>query len=358
MVTEYGPRGPWETSDTSWGSDIEAPGVEKSDYYRGWTDVIEPGSRGNGLGGFAFVWRDGKHATDTWFPLFRSDGAPTSSIDALEKAWTGTAPADLGPEVQGITSDAAGVSLDPGAGIEATLDASDPEGGALSATWMLAVASYAVDNDEPQYCELIEDNALSVELDAPRQPGPWRLVGWAEGASGTVALASMPLEVTGDSEILTLPFAVDSYYSAAGWMGDSDELTRTDCTEATLCAPICHAWSWNPIGTGEWVGVYWQSPSGNWGDEQAPTVPPGATSITFEAWSDHENIEASFFAGMGTDSFSVREDDQLLSTEAQMFTLDLGSAEYTEVLGAFCFSVSAPDDGGAVNLYLRDIRWN
>ena len=86
MLTEYGPRGTWETAFTSFGAPPEETSTAKAQTYATiWNTTIADSPRI--LGGYAFLWGWKTEATATWFGLFLSDGTRLGGVDALAEAW-------------------------------------------------------------------------------------------------------------------------------------------------------------------------------------------------------------------------------------------------------------------------------
>lgn len=158
-----------------------------------------------------------------------------------------------------------------------------------------------------------------------------------------------------------LPFAVDDWYGPSGYMGDgenpgaiADAMTCLDSRPTTWLGR-CHRYTWTPT-TLMWAGVYWQYPDGNWGDLPGLPVPAGATKISFQAWGDTGTEVVDFMVGMmAVDGFQVTQMEVPLSTEPQPFSLELGGASYTRVVGGFGWVVK--DSTTPVTFNIDDIRW-
>jgi len=102
MITEWGPTGHWEISQTIWGSSIEQTSSEKFEVYRKrYHNYIESNSD-QCIGSFAFLWGHKQEHTSTWYGLFSEQGMPTEVIDALEFSWKGEYPDNRSPSIDSV----------------------------------------------------------------------------------------------------------------------------------------------------------------------------------------------------------------------------------------------------------------
>ena len=102
--------------------------------------------------------------------------------------------------------------------------------------------------------------------------------------------------------------------------------------------------------------MYWQYPDGNWGDQPGLEVPAGAKQISFQAWGDKGNEKVDFTVGMmAVDGFQVTQTQIELTTTPARYTLSLGTASYTRVVGGFGWV--AKDATAPITFGIDDIRW-
>jgi hypothetical protein len=109
IVTEWGPTGWWETTNTTWGAPLEQTSEEKRVIYEERYGHILGGKRS--LGSFVFLWGQKEERTPTWFSMFVEDGVDglplkgekTPMVEAMERVWRGEEPAETAPVVNGIT---------------------------------------------------------------------------------------------------------------------------------------------------------------------------------------------------------------------------------------------------------------
>ncbi len=176
----------------------------------------------------------------------------------------------------------------------------------------------------------------------------------------------------------TLPFPVDSAFSAGGFMGDgetagplkivpSQEGDSTDCNgmrPSTTAVGICHMITYVPPDPAVkgWAGIYWQYPDGNWGNIPGYNIPVGATRVTFQAKGSKGGEKIKFFVGgiVGSaNSDTVNANVVVTLTDAWApYTISLTGQSYTQVLGGFGWSMGADDAKASSGVfYIDDIQW-
>ena len=212
MVTEIGPLGHWEMPATQWGREIEEPsGTKAAGMVERMSKAGLDNPQGKLLGGFAFLWGQKQERTPTWYGLFTDDGSRTAAVDELTRLWTGQYPAQRAPSAWKLLLNdqqaGASVVLAPGEIVKASLQASDPDGDALSISW--GVMSEVQERShgghfeaQPESVEVaLSDNThagdrYGMTLIAPEEPGHYRLYAWAHDGLGGVATANFPFLVS------------------------------------------------------------------------------------------------------------------------------------------------------------------
>jgi hypothetical protein len=138
ILTEFGPKGHWESPHTAWGVAFEPTSTIKAEEYRAsyLGAVSGPLAKGLTLGSYAFKWGHKEEHTATWFGLVLEDGSRIGAVDVLRELWTGKAPTDRCPTIEPIVieGDAERASGDI---IRASVKASDPEGKPIEFEWTL-----------------------------------------------------------------------------------------------------------------------------------------------------------------------------------------------------------------------------
>jgi len=184
----------------------------------------------------------------------------------------------------------------------------------------------------------------------------------------------------------SLPFAVDQYFVASGWMqaplirqdatctypvtadggrdGSSDADAATDVpndrgTAAPLPGSKCWTVTYTPTASTDWAGVDWQFPTNNWGSSPGLVIPPGAARVSVVAWGETGNERVTFQAGYGatsTDRFGASLADQTLTTSPTTYGVDLSGIAYTCNSVRMGFGWTAAG-GAAMTFHIADIRW-
>ncbi len=123
-------------------------------------------------------------------------------------------------------------------------------------------------------------------------------------------------------------------------------------------------------GEGAYGGVFWQYGANNWGVAPGMKVAPGATKVTFKAWSASEaggEIVQFSAGGIGSvtstcaDTVSLGLDggtSVTLTTTPTEYTIDLGGQTYPNgVIGGFVWSTAVTSVDEVVSFYVDEIQW-
>lgn len=199
LVTEWGPRGFWESPKSASGAPLEQTSSEKADMIRKAYQATISNDAGC-LGSYVFVWAWKFEATATWFGLFTHEGETTAAVDALQEMWAAGKPANQAPAIKPLQ----GVSkshLKPNAPFDAIAQATDPDRDPL--TWHWAVLPEQIGHDAskrlpmptPVKGAIINTSGDRASVKAPTKPGIYRLHVWVKDGKGHAATANMPFEV-------------------------------------------------------------------------------------------------------------------------------------------------------------------
>ena len=180
VVTEYGPRGFWESPRSSWGAPIEQTSGEKAKLIRkAYQAAIQPA--GDCWGGYVFLWGQKQEATSTWFGIFTDSGESTSVRDVMNELWKNQPPPDHAPELNKLISTAAKKEIAASSEFIAQAEATDADGDPLTYHWTLTPESAGRDAKGRERktaalakC-LIKAEGTFASFQAPEKPGHYRV---------------------------------------------------------------------------------------------------------------------------------------------------------------------------------------
>ncbi|MGB0592257.1 MAG: hypothetical protein ACPGU1_21440 [Myxococcota bacterium] len=154
-----------------------------------------------------------------------------------------------------------------------------------------------------------------------------------------------------------LPWAIDSHWTASGYIGDGEtpgNVAPKDCTtRAPSAVGDCHGFTYSGGAIG-WAGVLWQYPANNWGELPGKAIPSGATFLNVVAWVESGTHSVTFQTGSDLDAFTVSTKVTLTTAPTRVW-LDLRESTVTEAVIAFGWTADAAEADG-VTLYVDDIR--
>lgn len=204
VVTEFGPRGFWESPHTKWNAPLEQTSTEKAVMIRsGYDKAIAPG--GPCAGSYIFVWGQKQEATATWFGVFTEKGESTATADQMQELWTGRSPANRAPDLQQLKC--AATRLKPSEEFTAAVEAIDPDGDPLQVRWEIMEELERSGPEKaglapPMIAERIRSHGTGATIKAPDKPGSWRLFVFVSDGQGHAATANVPFEVTSATQAL------------------------------------------------------------------------------------------------------------------------------------------------------------
>lgn len=371
VLTEFGQPGAWEVRKTSWGAPVELTSTEKAQYYRQVYDVAVAGAPGISLGSYVFNWGFKMEATATWFGMFLDDGSRLGMVDAMTEVWSGAPPTNRAPSMKPLVVDGE-AAVAPGAELRVAADVGDPEGRPIRVRWALRVESseYLTGGDFRQMLPDIEDAILNGDVKGarvrmPKEPGAYRLFLYAYDDLGNAATANVPLLVKG--EVRTrLPVSVydDDFegmpWAPSGWMGSIESLTLDGAhAENPYAGKACIKLRY--VGEFNWVGVAWQHPANNWGEQDGGFDLRGATHLELWARGEYGGEKVSFGVGLlgkdtaHPDSGKTSVEGIILKQEWQRYRILLKSIDLSSIKTGFVVTLTGRSKPVAV--YLDSIRF-
>lgn len=373
IITEFGPPGVWEVGKTSYGAPPELTSTEKAAVYR---NAFEQGcmaARGLCLGGFAFTWGFKMEATSTWFGMFLPNGDKLAAVDAMTEVWSGQPPENRCPEIRAFKLLGSDV-LQPGDTLQVALDVFDPEGAEVDVRWLVRgeTSEYITGGDaRPMPFELdnviIQSSRKGATLVMPGG-GIYRLYMTAHDGSAAAAAASVPFKVDGEPGQVQLKLPVSVYadgvrgpWSPSGWMGNTKDLNlNMDATVSPYRGENCLEVNYKTYAE-DWVGVAWQHPVNDWGEQPGGFNLSGAKKLTFWARGKDGGERVDFAVGiLGEDrKYSDTAKAELkgvkLKREWQQYSIDLKGKDLSQIKTPFVWTTFSK--GLPVVFYLDDIQF-
>ena len=372
VITEFGPVGPWEMPTTDWGAPYEQTSTQKADFYRQAYEKAVLESSGQSLGAYAFLWGHKMEGTATWFGMLLDDGKKLGAVDAMSELWTGKAPEDPAPTIEPIVIDAA-PKLDPGATLTASTRVGDRDGDDVTVNWVLRPESgeYQTGGDFRRDLPdiegaVVESNAGEATIRMPDEPGPYRLFAYAFDEAGNAATANIPLLVEGEVRPRMPVYVYEDRFEhmpwvPSGWMGGVDYLTL-DGIQDEVVREGKQAIRMRYTGTFGWVGVAWQHPPNNWGEQDGGFDLSGATKLEVWARGEYGGEKVTFGVGLldsstdFPDSAIVKTDPIVLMSEWQRFEVPLKGEDLSSLKTGFV--VTLQGRRRPLTIYIDGVRFN
>ena len=371
VLTEFGPAGSWESANNEWGAPVELTSTEKAVSYRRNYEAGVVSAPGLALGSYVFNWDYKMEATATWFGMFLPDGARLGAVDVMTELWSGSPPEKRVPTLQALVIKGDS-QVDPGVVVQVRADIANPENSPVNVSWVLRRESsdYNTGGDFRAMSPAIEDAILDGNVEGarvrmPEEPGPYRLYLYAYNAVNRAATANIPLLVKG--EVRThMPFSVyeDGFegmpWVPSGWMGAHELLTvEGDNTDNPHKGKHCIKMRYT--GKGGWVGVAWQDPANNWGEQDGGYDLTGAKHM--ELWARGKYAGERISIGVGLldketthpDSGKTSIEDIVLHDEWKRYRIPLEGVDLSSIKTGFVVIISGQHT--SVTVYLDSIRF-
>ena len=203
-ITEYGVLGHWESGSTPWGAPYEPSSSQKANFLRDvYSKTIEANIGEDCLGSFAFLWGHKQEKTETWYGLLLPSGETTERVDVLSEFWTGKAPENQAPRVEGIDLvNANALGIPASEQIQVRVKASDPDNDPLSIEWRVLPESTAqsMGGDFEQSIgaadvEIQRSGRKGARITMPSKDGAYRIFVTVRDGQGHAGTANLPVWV-------------------------------------------------------------------------------------------------------------------------------------------------------------------
>ena len=204
MVTEWGATGHWEVSRTEWDVAIEQTSKEKAEAFMERYKVAIEADPVNCMGSYVFLWAQKQERTPTWYGMFLDNGNATETVDAMQYIWTGGWPENRCPTLNSFVLDERtaheNVILKAGNPYTAEVSVTDYENDPILYRWEILPEStdLGMGGDferRPETLLAMENEQAEISLDAPLNPGAYRLFVYATDGGNKSATANIPFFV-------------------------------------------------------------------------------------------------------------------------------------------------------------------
>jgi len=204
MVTEWGATGHWEVSRTEWDVAIEQTSKEKAEAFMERYKVAIEADPVNCMGSYVFLWAQKQERTPTWYGMFLDNGNATETVDAMQYIWTGGWPENRCPTLNSFVLDERtaheNVILKAGNPYTAKVSVTDYENDPIFYRWEILPEStdLGMGGDferRPETLLAMENEQAEISLDAPLNPGAYRLFVYATDGGNKSATANIPFFV-------------------------------------------------------------------------------------------------------------------------------------------------------------------
>ncbi len=156
-----------------------------------------------------------------------------------------------------------------------------------------------------------------------------------------------------------------NHYAPSGWMGDYTDLKldygyKKKPHQGLTCIRI--EYNVRESQRAGWAGMFWQNPSGNWGEKKGGYNLTGAAKLTFWARGEKGNEKIKKFkvggiSGTYPDSCSVDFGPVVLGKKWRKYTINLKNRDLSYINGGFCWVAVAGDNPSGIVFYLDDIKY-
>jgi len=204
MVTEWGATGHWEVARTEWNVAIEQTSREKATAFMERYKIAIESDPVSCLGSYVFLWAQKQERTPTWYGMFLANGNVTETVDAMQFIWTGVWPQNRCPTLESFLLDERtaydNIRLKTGETYVASAVVTDYENDPVVYRWEILPESTDLGlggdyESRPETLLSMEVSEAEIELEAPINPGAYRLFVYATDEGNRSATANIPFFV-------------------------------------------------------------------------------------------------------------------------------------------------------------------
>ena len=158
----------------------------------------------NCMGSYVFLWAQKQERTPTWYGMFLANGNVTETVDAMQYTWTGSWPENRCPTLESFLLDDRtaydNIRLKLGESYAAHVQAKDYENDPITYKWEVLPESTDLGmggdyESRPETLLSKEVSDAEIVLEAPMNPGAYRLFVYATDEGNRSATANIPFFV-------------------------------------------------------------------------------------------------------------------------------------------------------------------
>lgn len=376
VITEYGAHGSWEGPKNAWGLALEPTSTVKGrEFAASYAKSVEAERGKFCLGSYAFTWGWKVESTPTWHGMLLPDMTRLASVEAVQKAWGETKVANRCPTVSEMTVSADDLT-DAAMLVEASIEAADPDGDALTYRWELLSDTGDYDTigtglPVPDGWEGAIVKGQGTPKATVKLPGGgiYLLYCYVFDGKGNAAYANRPIRAKGaepkrELKAVAMPYAVykdgaPRKWYASGYMGHVRALKVDEkCREKPHSGETCMRVDY--LDHYGWAGIYWQDPPNDWGEKPGGANLSKALTLIFWARGAKGGEKVDFFMG-GLDKGKCRDtaraklDGVILKKEWTRYRIPLDGLDLSVIKTGFGFSLT--NEGDPFTFYLDDIEY-
>ncbi|HEY9212278.1 MAG TPA: glycosyl hydrolase [Ancylobacter sp.] len=202
VITELGALGQWQAATTPWGAPFEITSTQKAIQLRRYLKAL--GSSNAGV--ILFLWGHKQEVTATWHSLRLPSGEWIEASESMAEAWGGRTPGDNhAPRIAQLRfaddESAPYASWKLGQQGAVLLEANDPDGDPLDATWEIRSESTDrrvagdLEAAPPSHPEAVREGSLRGAGIAGLPVGHYRIFVEIRDGKGAAASGNLPFEI-------------------------------------------------------------------------------------------------------------------------------------------------------------------
>ena len=370
IITEYGVTGEWDIKEKIHDVKIEPNDTEKYDAIaRGISNNIT--NKPNNLGVFVFHYSDGLNHMSSWLNTHHN-GKMRLQYWAIKEAYTGEKPINIVPKIKTFSLTKEPVESDTW--IPVSLEVSDKENDNLEFEFYYNQRTGTrVRRDQINKLKHKGSYKDGFEIKVPNEYGGIKVYVNVIDSYPNVGIATTSIFINDEkaksrkflTAKTTLPFYVykdglKMPYSPTAYMGNHKAMT-VEVQDTTEVYSGKHALKISYNVNNDWYGLGLVDPPNDWGEMLGGYDISGATTFSFWAKSNKDNVSATIGFGLigkeKTYYDSAKTSIKInLSKEWSYHVIDIKDLDLTAIRSGLTL-FSSPEDGQPQDIFLDDVKF-